>query len=66
MLKLARFNGTQPIYTRVTLSVLRSNRRVSSALAASELDYTARPLTETVHDTLTWFLEQRYLREGRR
>jgi dihydroflavonol-4-reductase len=61
MLKLARFNGTQPIYTRVTLTALRGNRNVSSARAQRELGYTARPLAETVHDTLTWFQEQHYL-----
>jgi dihydroflavonol-4-reductase len=61
MLKLARFNGTQPIYTRVTLTALRGNRNVSSARAQRELGYTARPLAETVHDTLTWFQEHNYL-----
>ena len=61
MLRLARFNGKQPIYTRVTLTALRGNRQVSSALAESELGYTARPLVETVHDTLAWFQENGYL-----
>jgi len=65
MLKLARFNGTQPIYTRVTLNVLRNNRQVSHARAAGELGYTARPLSETVRDTLTWFQEHGYLKEKR-
>ncbi len=62
MLKLARFNGTHPIYTRVTLTVLRGNRKVSSALAARDLGYTARPLSETVHDTLTWFQHHGFLK----
>ncbi len=62
MLKLARFNGSHPIYTRVTLDVLRSNRQVSYARAITELGYTARPLFETVHDTLAWFQEHAYLR----
>ena len=65
MLKLARFNGTQPISSRVTLKVLRGKSQVSYARAADELGYTACPLTETVHDTLTWFLEHRYLSEKR-
>ena len=65
MLKLARFNRTQPIYTRVTLNVLRSNRQVSCARAKSELGYIARPLNETVRDTLAWFQEHGYLVEKR-
>jgi dihydroflavonol-4-reductase len=65
MLKLARFNGTQPIYTHVTLNALRGNQQVSSARAIRELGYAARPLAETVRDTLTWFQEHDYLVENR-
>ena len=66
MLKLARFNGTQPIYTRVTLNALRGNRQVNFSRAIYELAYSARPLAETVRDTLTWFKEHGYLRGKRR
>jgi nucleoside-diphosphate-sugar epimerase len=62
MLELARFNGAHPIYTRVTLDVLRSNQRVSSALAESKLGYITRPLSETVRDTLAWFQQHGSLR----
>jgi hypothetical protein len=61
MRKLALFNSTHPIYTRVTLTVLRQNRRVSSALAERQLGYITRPLSATVQDTLTWFQEHGYL-----
>jgi dihydroflavonol-4-reductase len=61
MVLLGRFNGNHPIYTRVTLRALRSNRQVSHARAASELGYTVRPLVETVRDTLTWFQENGYM-----
>jgi dihydroflavonol-4-reductase len=61
MLKLARLNGSQPIYTRVTLTALRANRTVSSARAAQELGYTSRPLEHTVRDALTWFQQRHYL-----
>jgi nucleoside-diphosphate-sugar epimerase len=61
MLKLARFNGSHPIYTRVTLSALRSNRRVLSSRAQHELGYSVRPLTETIQDTIAWFNENNYL-----
>jgi nucleoside-diphosphate-sugar epimerase len=66
MLMLARFNRSHPIYTRVTLRALRSNRLVDHARAEHELGYTARPLAETVRDTLTWFKENGYLVEKRR
>jgi dihydroflavonol-4-reductase len=61
MLKLARFNGSHPIYTRVTLNALRSNRRVSCNRSIRELGYSARPLDNTIRDTLTWFQERGYL-----
>ena len=66
MLLLGRFNGSQPIYTRVTLRALRSNRQMSHARASRELGYTARPLAETVRDTINWFQENGYLRDKRR
>lgn len=61
MMNLARFNGKEPIYTRVTLSALRGNRKVSSDRAKRELGYTTRPFRETVQDTLNWFRENNYL-----
>jgi dihydroflavonol-4-reductase len=65
MLRLANFSNTHPIYTRVTLEALRGDRHVSSARAELELGYAARPLSETVYDTLTWFQEQGYLQGSR-
>ncbi len=65
MLLLAHFNGSRPIYTRVMLQAMRSNRQVSRARAERELGYTARPLAETVRDTLHWFMENGYLAEKR-
>jgi dihydroflavonol-4-reductase len=61
MHKLARFNGKHPIYTRVTLAALQSNRRVTSAKAQHELEYTARPSSESVRDALKWFKENGFL-----
>jgi dihydroflavonol-4-reductase len=61
MLRLARVNGSQPIYTHATLTALRANRNVSSARAERELGYTSRPLEQTVRDSLAWFQEQHYL-----
>ncbi len=58
MAKLARLNGTGPLYTRAMLNALRSNRLVSHARATRELGYHPRPLRETVADTLQWFAAQ--------
>jgi len=57
----ARFLGTDPIYTRVTLQALESNRQVSSARAQRDLDYHTRPFQETLADTLAWFESNGYL-----
>ncbi len=62
MLRIASFNGRDPIYTRVTLNVLRGNVHVNTSKAKHELGYSPRPLAETVHDVLTWFHEHDYLR----
>jgi len=61
MLRLARLNGSQPIYTRLTLTALRANRNVSTSLAARQLGYSARPLQHTLRDVLGWFRQQHYL-----
>jgi len=58
MAKLARINGAQPLYTRPMLAAMRSNRHISHARAAAELDYKPRPFEETLRDTLDWFEEQ--------
>ncbi|MGC9467475.1 MAG: NAD-dependent epimerase/dehydratase family protein [Anaerolineae bacterium] len=58
---LARFRNSHPIYTRMTLDVLHSNRQVSHERATRELGYTTRPLAESVRDTLRWFEDHSYL-----
>jgi dihydroflavonol-4-reductase len=58
---VARFYGSDPIYTRVTLAALHSNRLVSSARAARDLGYQSRSLQQTLADTITWFEGNGYL-----
>ena len=58
---LARFNGSRPIYTRVSLRALRSNRQISHARAMRDLDYRPRTFKETLADTLDWFSKNGYL-----
>ncbi len=58
---LARLRGSHPIYTRVTLHALRSNRRISRDRAEQDLGYTSRPMAETVRDTIGWFAAHGYI-----
>jgi dihydroflavonol-4-reductase len=52
---LARLNKGEPLYTRVALGALHSNRRISHERAARDLDYRPRPFRDTLIDTLQWF-----------
>jgi dihydroflavonol-4-reductase len=57
-----RLAGTEPLYTRNSLHILQhSPRRVSRARAERELDFSPRPLDETLKDTLNWFRNHGYL-----
>ena len=58
----ARLMGTDPLYTRESLEILKtSHRMISSEKARKELGYSPRPLEETIRDTLDWFRENGYL-----
>jgi dihydroflavonol-4-reductase len=48
---------TRPLYTRMSLGALHSNRQISRARAETDLDYRPRPFRETLADTLAWFRE---------
>ena len=59
--RLRRVNNTLPIYTRLTLDALRSNRLISHARASRDLGYHPRPFRETIRDTLDWFADNSYM-----
>jgi dihydroflavonol-4-reductase len=48
-----------PRFTPYSLEVLRSNSNISHAKASRELDYRPRPLYDSIHDTVKWFLDNR-------
>ncbi len=50
-----RVTGTSPLYTRMSLGALRSNRHVSHGRATRELGYQPRPFRDTLADTIAWF-----------
>ncbi len=60
-----RLTNTRPLYTRMSLDALRSNRHISHQRAARELGYAPRPFRETLLDTLGWFRDNgRLARSG--
>jgi dihydroflavonol-4-reductase len=61
---LARLQKTPPIYTRVALKALVSNRQISHSRATRELGYLPRPFRQTLADTLDWFVRNGYLKSS--
>lgn len=55
----ARIGGIEPLVTRDHLRMARKKMFFSSAKAARELGYTARPAREAVRDAVAWFAEAR-------
>jgi len=59
----SRLTGKHPLYTYQSLDVLmQGNRRISHEKASRELGYTARPLEETLADSIAWFKEYGYIK----
>ena len=46
-----------PRFTPYALEVLRSNSNISHAKATRELGYRPRPLYESIHDAVKWFMD---------
>lgn len=58
----ARLTKAEPLYTNEALvAVAEGNRHINCAKAKAELQYSARPLRESLHDTYQWFSENGYL-----
>lgn len=58
----ARLTKAEPLYTNEALvAVAEGNRHINCAKAKTELQYSARPLRESLHDTYHWFSENGYL-----
>ena len=52
------FGNRKPLFTRYSLSTLKTNGLFSHAKASRDLDYYPRPLEETVYDTLLFLQEE--------
>lgn len=48
-----------PRFTPYSLEVLRSNSNISHAKATRELNYTPRPMYDSIRDAVKWFLEKK-------
>ena len=54
--------GQQPLYTNESLTILQSgNKKISHQKATKDLGHTARPLRETLKDSIDWFKENKYI-----
>ena len=54
-MEYARVTSSLPLYTYASLDALRANRNISCDKAKHELDYTARPITDTIRNTCHWY-----------
>jgi dihydroflavonol-4-reductase len=59
---MARITGKEPLLSRDTLRMARKHMFFSSAKAARELGYGARPAIEGLADAVAWFRKEGYLR----
>ena len=59
---LGIIQNKEPLYTIEALeAIFRGNRSISSEKAKKELNYSVRPLAETIRDTFEWFTNKGYL-----
>jgi len=58
---LFRLGADRSLYSSASLEALRANPLVSHAKATRDLDYRPRPISETLRDTLEWFLAAGHL-----
>ena len=59
----AKLLQAEPLYTEESLMALRSDVRFDRSKAGDHLDYSARPLIDTLRDTYRWFAGQGRLRK---
>lgn len=49
-----KVTGKEPLFTSYSIDVLNSNSQISCAKAGSELDYSPRPIRESIKDSVEW------------
>lgn len=53
-----KLSGAQPRFTRMSIRMLAGEYRVAGDKAASELGYSARPVSDSVRDAVAWFRDK--------
>ncbi len=56
-----RLTRSKPLFTSYSIEVLGSNSRISSEKARRELGFSARPIRQSVADSISWFRENGYI-----
>ncbi|MGB9979318.1 SDR family oxidoreductase [Methanobacterium sp.] len=51
------FTGKEPLFTSYSIEVLNSNSKISSDKAINELNYSPRPIKESIKDSVEWIKE---------
>jgi dihydroflavonol-4-reductase len=58
----SKVTGNRPLYTKQSLQIINNvNKNVLSDKSRKELDFTSRPLSESIQDTILWFKENNYI-----
>jgi dihydroflavonol-4-reductase len=59
---ISKIRGEHPLYTMDSLDILKhSHRNISCEKAIRELGYNPRPLSESLADTFTWYIQQGFI-----
>ena len=58
----SKLTGRRPLYTGQSLEIIsQANKNIINEKAKRELGFNARPLKESINDTIEWFKENKYL-----
>lgn len=60
----AKITGDEPLLTSFNIYNLARNNEFNTTKAREELGYTTRPYNETIHDMVSWLIEQGALENG--
>lgn len=56
-----KLTNNKPLFTSYSIEVLNSNCDISSAKAQKELNFSPRPIKESIKDSVEWFKENKYV-----
>ena len=62
---LDKLRSQRPLFTRYSLYTLRTNDCFSGEKARTELNYTVRPMEDTMRDIVLWEREKHWIQGGK-